>query len=110
MTDIDVSIVLPVYNEASHLEEEVRRIEKAMDASSFTYEIIVVDDGSTDGSGDLAETLGVRTIRLNTNILRFRHGREVPVTANCEDSRRARRLRPTAESGTRRSQDFGTCR
>lgn len=67
MTDIDVSIILPVYNEATHLEEEVRRIEKAMDASEYTYEIIIVDDGSTDGSGDLAETLGVQTIRFNTN-------------------------------------------
>lgn len=67
MTDIDVSIILPVYNEATHLEEEVRRIEKAMDASDYTYEIIIVDDGSTDGSGDLAETLGVQTIRFNTN-------------------------------------------
>ncbi|HEX7097886.1 MAG TPA: glycosyltransferase family 2 protein [Acidimicrobiia bacterium] len=67
MSDIDVSIVLPVYNEVTHLEEEVRRIEKAMDASSYSYEIIVVDDGSTDGSGELAETLGVKTIRFNTN-------------------------------------------
>lgn len=67
MSDIDVSIILPVYNEATHLEEEVRRIEKAMDASEYTYEIIIVDDGSTDGSGDLAETLGVQTIRFNTN-------------------------------------------
>jgi glycosyltransferase involved in cell wall biosynthesis len=66
-SDLDVSIVLPVYNEATHLEEEVRRIAKAMEASSYSYEIIVVDDGSTDGSGDIAEKLGVRTIRFNTN-------------------------------------------
>ena len=49
MSDIDVSIVLPVYNEATHLEEEVRRIEKAMVDSPYSYEIIIVDDGSTDG-------------------------------------------------------------
>jgi len=67
MSELDISVVLPVYNEATHLEEEVRRIEKAMDASEYTYEIIIVDDGSTDGSGDLAETLGVQTIRFNTN-------------------------------------------
>lgn len=63
----DVSIILPVYNEVSHLEEEVRRITKAMDDSSYSYELIVVDDGSTDGSGDLAESLGLHTIRFTTN-------------------------------------------
>ena len=67
MSDIDVSIVLPVYNEATHLEEEVRRIEKAMVDSPYSYEIIIVDDGSTDGSGELAESLGVKTVRFNTN-------------------------------------------
>jgi cellulose synthase/poly-beta-1,6-N-acetylglucosamine synthase-like glycosyltransferase len=49
--ELDVSIVLPVYNEAGHLQDEIDRIRKAMDDSPYTYEIIVVDDGSTDGSG-----------------------------------------------------------
>ncbi len=63
----EVSIILPVYNEATHLREEVERIEKAMADSGMTYEILVVDDGSTDGSGELAETLGVEVIRFATN-------------------------------------------
>ena len=49
---VDVSIVLPVYNEKGHLRDEIDRITKAMEASDYAYEIIVVDDGSTDGSGD----------------------------------------------------------
>lgn len=65
--EVDVSIVLPVFNEVTHLEEEIRRIDKAMQDSDYSYEIIVVDDGSTDGSGELAERLEVRTIRFNTN-------------------------------------------
>ena len=68
MSDIDVSVVLPVYNEGGHLLDEVKRIQHAMDRSSYTYEIIVVDDGSTDGSGEIAETLDdVRVIRFATN-------------------------------------------
>lgn len=63
----DVSIVLPVYNEATHLEEEVRRIQKAMEESSHSYEIIFVDDGSTDGSGEIAESLGITTVRFASN-------------------------------------------
>ncbi len=49
-----MSIVLPVYNEAGHLLDEIKRIQHAMDESDQTYEVLVVDDGSTDGSGDIA--------------------------------------------------------
>jgi glycosyltransferase involved in cell wall biosynthesis len=65
---IDVSVVLPVYNEVDHLEEEVTRIRKSLDDSDLSYEIIIVDDGSVDGSGALASSLeGVRVLRFSTN-------------------------------------------
>lgn len=65
---IDVSVVLPVFNEVEHLEQEIKRVRKALDDAELTYEIIVVDDGSTDGSGELAASMdGVRTIRFLTN-------------------------------------------
>ena len=66
--ELDVSIVLPVYNEKGHLNEEIDRIRAAMDASEFSYEIIVIDDGSNDGSGDaLREIDGIRLIQFLTN-------------------------------------------
>jgi glycosyltransferase involved in cell wall biosynthesis len=65
---VEVSVILPVYNEVTHLEAEVSRIRKALEASEYSFEIIVVDDGSTDGSGDLAAELDhVRVIRFATN-------------------------------------------
>ncbi len=71
MTDeagIDVSVVLPVYNEVGHLAQEVKRIEAALEASGRTFEIIVVDDGSDDGSGEALEKInGIRLIRFRTN-------------------------------------------
>jgi glycosyltransferase involved in cell wall biosynthesis len=66
--ELDVSIILPVFNEVEHLKKEVDRIRSAMDASEYSYEIIVVDDGSTDGSGELAQSVdGLRVIRFLQN-------------------------------------------
>lgn len=65
---LDVSVILPVFNERGHLDDEIKRIDHAMAGSGFTYEIIVVDDGSTDGSGErLLELDGIRLIQFKTN-------------------------------------------
>ena len=65
---VDVSVVLPVHNEAGHLQDEVKRIRHALDDSDYSYEVIVVDDGSTDGSGEIAASIdGVRVMRFGTN-------------------------------------------
>ncbi len=64
----DVSVVLPVYNEVTHVEAEVSRIRRALDEAGLSSEIIVVDDGSDDGSGEVLERLeGIRLIRLDVN-------------------------------------------
>jgi polyisoprenyl-phosphate glycosyltransferase len=44
----DVTIVLPCYNEQDHVLMELERVTEAMDASEFTYEMLVIDDKSTD--------------------------------------------------------------
>jgi glycosyltransferase involved in cell wall biosynthesis len=65
---LDVTIILPVFNEVEHLRAEVDRIRAAMDLSEYSYEIIVVDDGSTDGSGEAAAAIGgLRVIRFRQN-------------------------------------------
>jgi glycosyltransferase involved in cell wall biosynthesis len=65
---LDVSVVLPVYNEVGHLAQEVKRIRTALETSGRTFEIIVVDDGSNDGSGEALEAIpGIRLIRFRTN-------------------------------------------
>jgi glycosyltransferase involved in cell wall biosynthesis len=61
---IDVSVVLPVYNEAGHIRAEVDRITAALEASGTSFEIIVVDDGSTDGSMNALRDLDGDRLRI----------------------------------------------
>lgn len=68
MAEFDVSVVLPVYNERDHVVAEIDRIKAALDASHYSYEIIVVDDASTDGSRDvLRKVEGIRLILMPRN-------------------------------------------
>lgn len=65
---LDVSIVLPVHNEAAHLEAEIDRICDAMTGSAYSWELLVVDDGSSDGSADVARGRDhVRVLRSARN-------------------------------------------
>jgi polyisoprenyl-phosphate glycosyltransferase len=64
----DVTVVLPCFNERDHVELEIKRIRAALEAAGMSYELICVDDGSTDGTGDLLQTIGgIRVIRLPRN-------------------------------------------
>ena len=62
-----ISVVIPTYNEAAVIEETLRRACRALEASSEPFELIVVDDSSTDGTAELAESLArqspVRVLR-----------------------------------------------
>jgi hypothetical protein len=52
--DKEISILLPAYNEAGQIEECVREVEAAVRSISKSYEIIVSEDGSTDGTDVIA--------------------------------------------------------
>jgi glycosyltransferase involved in cell wall biosynthesis len=66
--ELDVSVVLPVYNESGHILREVKRIRDGLDGSPYSYEIIVIDDGSTDGSYELVlANEDIRIIRFAQN-------------------------------------------
>jgi glycosyltransferase involved in cell wall biosynthesis len=69
---VDVTVVLPCYNEQDHVLLELERIAKAMDESPFEYELLVIDDKSTD------DTLKV----LQEAQPRFKHMRLVAFQRN----------------------------
>lgn len=70
VSGIDVSFAIPCHNEADNLRELIPQLERQMTASGRTYEIIVADDGSTDGSWDVLQALArsrphLRALRLD---------------------------------------------
>jgi polyisoprenyl-phosphate glycosyltransferase len=66
--ELDVTVVLPAYNEVGHVRAEVDRITAALKESPYTFEILVVDDGSTDGTAEAIDGLPfVRVLRFPVN-------------------------------------------
>ncbi len=56
-SNLDISIVVPLYNEEESLPELVSWISRVAEANTLSYEIIMIDDGSTDGSWGVVEGL-----------------------------------------------------
>jgi glycosyltransferase involved in cell wall biosynthesis len=64
MKDIDISIVVPLFNEEESLPHLVQWIEKVVEEQGYAYEIILINDGSSDGSWEVVENLA----KLNPNV------------------------------------------
>jgi len=55
---MDISVVVPLFNEVESLPELTSWIDRVMEVNNFSYEVILIDDGSNDGSWELIEKLG----------------------------------------------------
>ncbi len=69
---MDISIIIPLYNEEESLPELFAWIQRVMVANGFSYEVIFVDDGSTDGSWGVVERLHDQSPHAVRGI-KFRH-------------------------------------
>ena len=70
---MDISVVIPLYNEAESLPELFSWIERVMKENQFSYEVIFINDGSTDNSWEVIEALKeqapevVRAVKFRRN-------------------------------------------
>ncbi len=60
--EVEVSFVIPCLNEANTLDMVISEIQETMIDSGYAYEIVVADNGSTDGSIEIAESSGARVV------------------------------------------------
>jgi len=72
---MDISVIVPLFNEAESLPELHAWIKRVMDANNFTYEIIFVNDGSTDASWQVIETLAAQNPEVKGIKFRRNYGK-----------------------------------
>ncbi len=64
-TEIELSVVMPCLNEADTLETCIRKAQTAMREAGIEGEVIIADNGSDDGSREIAERLGARVVSVS---------------------------------------------
>jgi len=79
--ELDLSIIVPIYNEAESLSHLLETIATSVQTSQMTYEIICVDDGSTDDSTQLLREQAQRRSDLRVVILRRNYGQTAAMAA-----------------------------
>jgi dolichol-phosphate mannosyltransferase len=70
---LKLSVVIPAHNEAGSIRKTVTDVSAALDTEGIDYEVIVVDDGSTDGTGAAVEAVAAEKPRVRT--FRSHYGR-----------------------------------
>ena len=78
------SVIAPIYNEIGNLPELYRRVKETMDQTGETWELIMVDDGSTDGSTDEIRKLASLDGRVRPVIFVRNFGHQIAVTAGLD--------------------------
>lgn len=72
---MDISVVIPLYNEAESLPELTSWIERVMNEKGFSYEIIFINDGSTDKSWNVIEELASKNSNIHGIKFRRNYGK-----------------------------------
>lgn len=86
MASVTFSIIAPIYNEVVNLPELYRRVSEVMNSTGEFWELILVDDGSTDGSTDLIHQYAEQDPHVRPVIFARNFGHQIAVTAGLDYS------------------------
>jgi dolichol-phosphate mannosyltransferase len=81
-----ISIIAPIFNESGNLPELNRRIRQVMEQAGLSWELILIDDGSTDESADLIREYAREDHRVRAVIFARNFGHQIAVTAGLDYS------------------------
>lgn len=87
MSDYFVSLVIPIYNEKENLEELCQKIKKTAEGFSHTYEVIFVNDGSTDGSLNVLRKLSDNNPNFKIIDFRKNFGQTAALAAGIDNAK-----------------------
>ena len=80
------SIIAPIYNESGNIQELYRRLREVLDSTGEYWELILIDDGSTDDSADLIRQYADQDTRVKPVIFARNFGHQLAVTAGLDYS------------------------
>jgi len=86
-TELQVSVVVPIYNEIESIPRLLETIATTLQANQITYEVICVDDGSKDGSAELLRQLAQTRTDLRAVLLRRNYGQTAAMAAGFKYAR-----------------------
>lgn len=81
MKSIDISIVVPLYNEEAVFDKLIQRLISVIDNTNFTCEVILVDDGSSDKTNTFIEQICKKDKRFTGILLSRNYGHQLAVSA-----------------------------
>jgi len=84
---MDISVVVPLYDEVESLPELTSWISRVMDENRFTYEVILVDDGSKDGSWEMIKKLNKNNPFIKGIKFRRNYGKSAALNTGFEATR-----------------------
>ena len=82
--NIDISIVVPLYNEEDVFDKLIQRLTSVIDKTEFSCEVILVNDGSSDKTDELIQKICKEDTRFTGVLLSRNHGHQLAVTAGLQ--------------------------